>query len=55
MAQFNDIPLAYRGNIDVEDPPFDRHLGDPPAMTPDEEADIIAFLRTLTDGYQPRR
>ncbi len=55
VARFNDIPLAYRGNIDVEDPPFDRHLGDPPAMTPDEEADIIAFLGTLTDGYQPRR
>ena len=22
-------------------------------MTPQDEADIIAFLRTLTDGYQP--
>jgi hypothetical protein len=43
----------YRANVDVADPPFDRHLGDPPAMTAQDEADIIAFLKTLTDGYQP--
>ena len=53
VARFNDIPPQYRSNVDVEDPPFDRHLGDKPAMTPEEELDIIAFLRTLTDGYQP--
>ncbi len=52
-ARFDDIPLKYRANIDIVDPPFDRHLGDPPAMTPADEQDIIAFLRTLTDGYQP--
>jgi cytochrome c peroxidase len=55
VARFGDIPLAYRGNVDVDDPPFDRHLGDQPAMTPEEERDIIAFPRTLTDGYQPER
>ncbi len=53
VARFDDIPPAYRRNVDVEDPPFDRHLGDQPAMTPEEELDIIAFLRTLTDGFQP--
>lgn len=52
-ARFDDIPPRYGANVDVEDPPFDRHLGDRPAMTPDEEEDIIAFLHTLTDGYQP--
>jgi cytochrome c peroxidase len=52
VAQFDDIPAAYRNNIDVVDPPFDRHLRDQPAMTPAEELDIIAFLRTLTDGYR---
>jgi cytochrome c peroxidase len=55
VTRFDDIPLAYRSNVDVEDPPFDRHLGDTPAMTPEEERDIIAFLRTLTDGYKPER
>jgi cytochrome c peroxidase len=53
VAKFDDIPARFVGNVDVVDPPFDRHLGDPPPMTPEEEADIIAFLRTLTDGFQP--
>ena len=39
--------------VDMVDAPFDRILGAPPAMTARDEADIIAFLRTLTDGYQP--
>jgi cytochrome c peroxidase len=39
----------------VVDPPFDRHLGDRPAMTPEEEQDIIAFLQTLTDRYPAAR
>jgi cytochrome c peroxidase len=52
-AKYDDIPERYRGNIDVVDPPFDRHLGDQPAMTAQDETDIIAFLRTLTDGYRP--
>lgn len=52
VAKFNDIPAQYLGNVDVVDPPFDRHLGDPPAMTPQEEQDIIAFLQTLSDGYR---
>ncbi len=55
VAKFDDIPVRFAGNVDVVDPPFDRRLGDKPAMTPEEEGDIIAFLRTLTDGYQPAR
>ena len=51
VAKYDDIPPRYRANIDVVDPPFDRHPGDPPAMTEQDERDIIAFLRTLTDGY----
>jgi cytochrome c peroxidase len=37
----------------VSDPPFDRQPGKMPAMTAQDEADIIAFLNTLNDGYQP--
>jgi cytochrome c peroxidase len=43
-----------RANVNISDLPFDRHLGDPPAMISEDEADIIAFLKTLTDGYQPK-
>ncbi|HVY15226.1 MAG TPA: cytochrome c peroxidase [Rhodopila sp.] len=55
VEKYNDIPAAYRANVDVTDPPFDRHPGEQPAMTPQEEQDIIAFLGTLTDGYRPDR
>ena len=53
VAKYDDIPPRFRANIDVVDPPFDRHPGDPPAMTKQDERDIIAFLRALTDGYLP--
>jgi cytochrome c peroxidase len=55
VAKLDDIPSRYRGNLDVTDPPFDRKLGDEPAMTSQDETDIIAFLKTLTDGYRPAR
>jgi cytochrome c peroxidase len=53
VAKFNDIPPQYRSNVDVTDPPFNRKLDEAPAMSAQDEADIIAFLKTLTDGYQP--
>jgi cytochrome c peroxidase len=55
VQKLNDIPEQFRANVDVNDPPFDRHPGDTPAMTAQEEADIIAFLQTLTDGYKPEK
>jgi cytochrome c peroxidase len=55
VQKVDDIPSQYRANVDVTDPPFNRHLGDTPAMTAQEEADIIAFLQTLTDGYKPAK
>jgi cytochrome c peroxidase len=51
LAQYNDIPATYRGNIDTADAPFNRHVGDPPAMTDQDIRDIITFLHTLDDGY----
>jgi cytochrome c peroxidase len=51
VDKFDDLPPRYRGNADTVDPPFDRTVGDPPAMSQQDEADIIAFLGTLTDGY----
>jgi cytochrome c peroxidase len=53
VQKYDDIPARYHANVDVSDPPFNRHLGDTPAMTTQEEADIIAFLQTLTDGFKP--
>jgi cytochrome c peroxidase len=55
VQKYNDIPAQYHANVDVADPPFNRHLGDAPAMTDQDEADIIAFLKTLNDGYKPEQ
>jgi cytochrome c peroxidase len=55
VQKFNDIPAQYHANVDVSDPPFNRHRGDEPAMTAQDETDIIAFLQTLNDGYKPEQ
>ncbi len=51
VAKFNDLPAKYIANIDDTDPPLNRKLGEKPALTPAEEEDIIAFIKTLNDGY----
>jgi len=51
IAKFNDLPEAYRGNIDVIDAPMDRKPGQPPALNEAEIADVVAFLKTLSDGW----
>jgi len=53
LEMFNDLPKADWPNIDTADPPFGLKPGNKPPMTPAEEQDIIAFLKTLTDGYIP--
>jgi cytochrome c peroxidase len=53
VEKYNDILAQYQANVDVSDPPFNRHPGETPAMTAQDEADIIAFLQTLNDGYKP--
>jgi cytochrome c peroxidase len=50
--KYNDIPAQYHANVDISDPPFNRHPGETPAMTAQDKADIIAFLKTLNDGYK---
>ena len=42
--KFDDLPEAYLPNMDVVDPPFDRKLGQPPAMSKQDMRDIVAFL-----------
>lgn len=54
VEKYDDIPLRYRANVDTVDPPFDRTAGTAPPMSRQEELDVIAFLRTLTDGYRPK-
>ena len=51
MIRFNDLPAPYRANVE-KDPPFGGHPGDPLPLSKSEIDDIVAFLRTLTDGYR---
>jgi cytochrome c peroxidase len=53
VEKYDDIPPQYRANVDTTDPPLDRTLGDKPANSAQDLQDIIAFLKTLTDGYKP--
>jgi cytochrome c peroxidase len=53
VLAYDDVPPAWRANIDHEDAPFDRKPGRKPAMSAADEQDIIAFLGTLTDGWKP--
>lgn len=51
--KFDDLPPQYRANVNTTEAPYNRKLGDPPALTSAEIDDVVAFLNTLTDGYQP--
>jgi cytochrome c peroxidase len=48
--QFDDLPKKYQDNLNQETP-FGAKPGDKPTMTEAEIADVVAFLKTLTDGY----
>jgi cytochrome c peroxidase len=50
VVKFDDLPPQYRGNVDTQ-APFDRHIGDPSPLSEADIRDIVAFLNTLTDGY----
>lgn len=50
VRKFDDLPAQYHENVNME-PPFGGQPGDEPALTDSEITDLVAFLRTLTDGY----
>lgn len=53
IEKFNDLPPEYRKNVNTTEAPYNRKLGDQPALDSDEIDAVVAFLNTLTDGYQP--
>jgi cytochrome c peroxidase len=52
VAMYDDLPAAHRGNVDVKDAPFNHHRGEQPVLSQQGIKDVVAFLNTLTDGYQ---
>lgn len=52
VDKFNDLPIAYRGNVNQQ-PPFGLQPGQPPRLSAQDVQDLVAFLQTLTDGFVP--
>lgn len=52
VRRTDDLPVRYQANLNTE-PPFGGQPGDPPVLNAQEVADIVAFLRTLTDAPAP--
>ncbi len=50
VRKFDDLPARFRKNVNMETP-FGRKPGDRAAFSEAEIADVVAFLKTLTDGY----
>ena len=51
VKKFDDLPAQYVANVNTTEVPYDRRKGDAPALSDAEVDDVIAFLRTLSDGY----
>lgn len=51
VDKFDDLPAAYKGNVNTKEVPYGRKPGDAPALTDAEIDDVIAFLKTLDDGW----
>lgn len=52
VLKFNDLPEKYRDNVNTKEVPYDRKLGDKPALSEQEIDDVLRFLATLEDGYK---
>ncbi len=49
VDKFNDTPAAYKANVNVTEVPYNRNLGDAPALTALEVDLVVTFLKTLSD------
>lgn len=54
VMKYDDLPARYQGNVDIN-PPFGGRPGDEPRLSDPDVSDIVAFLSTLTDGYEVPR
>lgn len=52
VKKFDDLPTRYHGNVNTSEVPYNRKPGDAPALSDSEIDELIAFLRTLSDGYK---
>ncbi len=56
LYQYNDLPVVYDGNVNIGEIPYTPPSyagGQAPTLTSAEINDVVAFLCTLTDGFDP--
>jgi cytochrome c peroxidase len=53
VQKFDDLPAEHRRNLDKQLPLDGRGAGAREPITDQQVADLICFLRTLTDHYRP--
>jgi cytochrome c peroxidase len=53
VRKFDDLPPQFVVNVNTTEAPYDRKRGDAPALNDAEIDDVLAFLKTLTDGWVP--
>jgi len=49
--KFDDLPEQDQSAVNVSEVPYDRKPGETPALAAAEIDDVVAFLKTLDDGY----
>jgi cytochrome c peroxidase len=57
LYEYNDLPTAYDANVNAGEVPYTPPGfagGQAPTLTAEEIDDVVAFLCTLTDGYDPK-
>ena len=53
--KYDDMPAQFADNVDVQ-MPFGHSAGEAPGLNEADVADLVSFLRTLSDGYaEPHR
>jgi cytochrome c peroxidase len=50
LRLYDDLPARYHENVNTEEVPYDRALGEAPRLDDAEIDAVVAFLNTLTDA-----
>jgi len=53
LAMFDDLPRGMTRNVNRDEAPYDRKPGQRPRLSEREIFDLVVFLKTLDDGFQP--
>ena len=51
LLKFDDLPRDLQRNVNIKEAPYDRRPAQAPRLDEAEVDDLVAFLHTLTDGY----